>query len=336
MKELVRHIESLLLEHDCVVVPQIGGFVTSDVPAKYIEEENIFLPPMRTIGFNEHLMADDGLLIRSYINTYRCSEVDARRMLGLQIRELQQELWENNIYELGNIGVLSMNERNEIHFSPCQGGALSPNYFGFDAIVLEQRNKTVPVEHQVETKKDRIISSDSSNEITIRLKKSWIQNFVVAAASILIFFALSPHVHNTSNDKVRTAEFALMMMPDLENAMSSMSLTDDNSIDTLQQTTIERMQSDEVAAPQPEMNVAEKTLSGYCVVVASAIPEKNAIAYVEHLTKSGYDGAQIYKSGGMTRVVFGGYETESAAMEKVQQLKDSSQEFINAWIYRIK
>ncbi len=336
MKELVRHIESLLLEHDCVVVPQIGGFVTSDVPAKYIEEENIFLPPMRTIGFNEHLMADDGLLIRSYINTYRCSEVDARRMLGLQIRELQQELWENNIYELGNIGVLSMNERNEIHFSPCQGGALSPNYFGFDAIVLEQRIKTVPVQHQVETKKDRFISSDSSNEITIRLKKSWIQNFVVAAASILIFFALSPHVHNTSNDKVRTAEFALMMMPDLENAMSSMSLTNENLMEKPQQSVAEMTESDEAAVTQPEIETDKSNLSGYCVVVASAIPEKNAIAYVEHLTKSGYEGARIYKSGGMNRVVFGGYKSESAAMEKVQQLKDSSQEFINAWIYRIK
>jgi hypothetical protein len=191
------------------------------------------------------------------------------------------------------------------------------------------------VQHQVETKKDRFISSDSSNEITIRLKKSWIQNFVVAAASILIFFALSPHVHNTSNDKVRTAEFALMMMPDLENAMSSMSMTNENLMEK-QQDVVELAESDEVAAPQPEIETEEKPLSGYCVVVASAIPEKNAIAYVEHLTKSGYEGAQIYKSGGMNRVVFGGYKSESAAMEKVQQLKDSSQEFINAWIYRIK
>ncbi|WP_302310163.1 hypothetical protein [Paraprevotella clara] len=37
MKELVKHIEILLLDHDCVVVPQIGGFVTCNAPANHLE-----------------------------------------------------------------------------------------------------------------------------------------------------------------------------------------------------------------------------------------------------------------------------------------------------------
>ena len=55
-----------MLDHDCVVVPQIGGFVTCNAPAKYVEEENLFLPPIRTVGFNERLKADDVLLVLSY------------------------------------------------------------------------------------------------------------------------------------------------------------------------------------------------------------------------------------------------------------------------------
>ena len=80
MKELVKHIEILLLDHDCVVVPQIGGFVTCNAPAKYVEEENLFLPPIRTVGFNERLKADDGLLVRSYVEAYDCSDTEARAM----------------------------------------------------------------------------------------------------------------------------------------------------------------------------------------------------------------------------------------------------------------
>ena len=65
MIELSRHIEALLLTHDCVIVPGLGGFVTQYVPAYYVEEENLFIPPHRTIAFNAGLSLNDGLLVES-------------------------------------------------------------------------------------------------------------------------------------------------------------------------------------------------------------------------------------------------------------------------------
>lgn len=52
MIELARHIEILLLENDCVIIPDFGGFIAHYQPARYIKEENLYLPPVRTIGFN--------------------------------------------------------------------------------------------------------------------------------------------------------------------------------------------------------------------------------------------------------------------------------------------
>ena len=152
MKELVKHIEILLLDHDCVVVPQIGGFVTCNAPAKYVEEENLFLPPIRTVGFNERLKADDGLLVRSYVEAYDCSDTEARAMLGEQIRDLQQELWETGTYDLGSIGVLMLDERNNVEFSPCQAGTVCPAYYGLDALLFGplQAEKTVEASLAVE------------------------------------------------------------------------------------------------------------------------------------------------------------------------------------------
>ena len=54
MIELSQHIEVLLLENDCVIVPGLGGFVAHYTPAIQLEE-NMFLPPTRTIGFNPQL-----------------------------------------------------------------------------------------------------------------------------------------------------------------------------------------------------------------------------------------------------------------------------------------
>ena len=47
MIELTKHIEHLLLENDCVIVPELGGFIAHHQPAHYEEAEGIFLPPMR-------------------------------------------------------------------------------------------------------------------------------------------------------------------------------------------------------------------------------------------------------------------------------------------------
>ena len=55
MIELARHIEILLLENDCVIIPDFGGFIAHYQPARYIKEENLYLPPVRTIGFNPQL-----------------------------------------------------------------------------------------------------------------------------------------------------------------------------------------------------------------------------------------------------------------------------------------
>lgn len=42
MIELSRHIESLMLKHDCVIVPGLGGFVTQYVPARRVDDEQLF------------------------------------------------------------------------------------------------------------------------------------------------------------------------------------------------------------------------------------------------------------------------------------------------------
>ena len=38
MIELAQHIEALLLENDCVIVPNFGGFVAHYAPATYVKE----------------------------------------------------------------------------------------------------------------------------------------------------------------------------------------------------------------------------------------------------------------------------------------------------------
>ena len=61
MIELSKHIEVLLLENDCVIVPGLGGFIAHKRQAAYSIQKGEFMPPLRTIGFNPQLIMNDGL-----------------------------------------------------------------------------------------------------------------------------------------------------------------------------------------------------------------------------------------------------------------------------------
>lgn len=73
MIELERHIEILLLENDCVIVPDLGGFMAHHCEARYDAEDHLFLPPQRTLGFNPQLKLNDSLLAQSYVEAYDIS-----------------------------------------------------------------------------------------------------------------------------------------------------------------------------------------------------------------------------------------------------------------------
>ena len=64
MIELAKHIEVLLLENDCVIVPGLGGFIAHNRPAMWRTDSGEFFPPLRSIGFNPQLIMNDGVVIR--------------------------------------------------------------------------------------------------------------------------------------------------------------------------------------------------------------------------------------------------------------------------------
>ena len=102
--ELERHIEILLLSNDCVIVPELGGFMTHHIDARYIEEEATFLPPLRTLGFNPQLKINDSLLAQSYVEAYDISYPEALQRIEDEVEELKMHLQNDGFYELNDIG----------------------------------------------------------------------------------------------------------------------------------------------------------------------------------------------------------------------------------------
>ncbi len=91
MIDLTAHIEYLLMNHDCVVAPGLGAFLAHETPARYDSESGQFMPPTRSLGFNQALTINDGLLAESVAR--RCgisldsarAEIDTARVRTIRI-----------------------------------------------------------------------------------------------------------------------------------------------------------------------------------------------------------------------------------------------------------
>ena len=69
MNKTVEHyISELLFLHDCVILPNFGGFVGNPQSAKLNKTTGMLSPPSKQILFNANLKTNDGLLITHISN----------------------------------------------------------------------------------------------------------------------------------------------------------------------------------------------------------------------------------------------------------------------------
>ena len=200
MIELSRHIESLLLDNDCVIVPGLGGFIAHYQSAYYVEEEQIFLPPTRKVGFNPQLTMNDGLLAQSYMQVYHMDYSDAMNRISENVNVLKDVLSLEGSVELHGIGVLRHNIYDEYEFQSIESGLLSPSLYGLDAFSMPLLSNELPVEEQ--ENESQYVLHPAKPRKEIRLNPSrWLGNAVAVAVAVILFFVISIPVENTYVDK---------------------------------------------------------------------------------------------------------------------------------------
>lgn len=200
MIELSRHIESLLLDNDCVIVPELGGFIAHYQSAYYVEEERIFLPPTRKVGFNPQLTMNDGLLAQSYMQAYHMDYSDAMNRISEKVNALKEELYKGETVELHGIGALHYNIYDEYEFQSMESGLLSPALYGLDAFTMPLLSNELSLE-ETETESQPVLQPlKPKKEIHLNPTR-WLGNAVAVAAAVILFFVLSIPVENTYIDK---------------------------------------------------------------------------------------------------------------------------------------
>ena len=343
MITLARHIELLLLNHDCVIVPGLGGFIANHADASYSgEQESLFLPPYRTIGFNQQLQVNDGLLIQSYMSAYDTSYPFAYLQMEKDLEKMLQELELKGEYTLDNIGTLKKGINQNVTLIAPESGVLTPSLYGLYSCEIKSLSRVIKereIEERLQTAADtmHIVEGEKKEEpkkrkdFIIRVNRRWLDfGISVAAAAVLLFCFSYPAMKNvgTETDTV-VAAFTPMKNAVVEKKVAPVTST---KTETTQVVNTNEKQPTVQAEETPTTNTADTKFS---IVLASYVSESNAETFIKGLAKAGYAEGRYVKTGKVSRILYSEYATEAAAQNALKDLRQKNAEFAEAWILEL-
>ena len=194
--DLAPYIEDLLYQHDCVILPTIGGFIVNAAPATLDVVEQEVLPPSRVVSFNAKLVSNDGLLVHHMAQKEHLTYKQAATQLEAATRQLELLLLDKKVVHFVNIGQLYFNADSKLEFLPEKTNFLRAAY-GLPTLSCQPilRNK------------DYLQANATAPVIARRSKIAlfWSPARLAAAAAVLLLLVGGPYLYrNFSNPQPAT------------------------------------------------------------------------------------------------------------------------------------
>ncbi len=346
MFRLDRHIEILLMKHDCVILPGFGGFVAHHVSAHLDDTDGVMIPPKTIVGFNPRLTFNDSLLVQSYAETYDYSLPEALNIVEEEISMLRNMIQEEGHCEL-SIGELLLNNDGSYEFAPISSGIAIPAFYGLGGIDTNDTECFATKrghENSNRAKSAMRYMEDEGEEHVIKISTKVIRRMAVACMVIFLMVSL-PFVNSNTNTKELLGGINFnqlyKLMPKIEVIKKD---------DTKVQTVSRPIQNNNIRTEKTQISTTENntdtscetslqatnTQPAYTVVLASMVSARNAAIFVDQLHAKGLTEAKVIGEGKNRKVVYGNYNNEEEAQQVKRKLSSNYWELTSAWVTKLQ
>jgi Sporulation related domain. len=324
MLRLINHIERLLMMHDCVIVPELGGFVLQSVSADHSAKEHIFRPMHKEVTFNSTLKHQDGLLAESYMKIYSVDYSKACSMIEEDVNLLKARLQGEQSFELGRIGVLSLGEEGQYIFASNEDRLFGIDSYGFPVFHF------TPLSELQKERGETLLPVDTKNkgDIYIRINRNFLRATAAAAAAIALTLVLSTPINDIDSS------YRASIIP-MEIAHTPAATTLAESIEQTQvQSETLPVDTDiaiATAVPQPAPQVRNSGVT-YYAVIASVQTEEQARQYISRLDQTTFPNVNYIKKGSNIRIFADKFSNRSEAEVLVESLR-ATDTHKSAWMH---
>ncbi|MES2514850.1 MAG: SPOR domain-containing protein [Bacteroidota bacterium] len=158
--QITHLIAELLFKHDCVIVPDFGGFVARSYNSEFSKGSNVLYPQSKHLLFNKNLIHNDGLLISALMQKNGTAVMEATRDVEDYKDYVQSLLSVKKRFELDNIGLLYLDAENTLRFEAKTDVNFLLESFGFEPVIANEL--AIEPEKQISIKQfeDRKITTE--------------------------------------------------------------------------------------------------------------------------------------------------------------------------------
>ncbi|MEN9919763.1 MAG: hypothetical protein RL662_2199 [Bacteroidota bacterium] len=344
MKEFVSHIDYLIQKHDCVIIPDFGGFVLSHEGAAFTRD-GLVLPPKITIGFNPELRYNDGLLAESYMNMYSIPYDVACKRIYDAVKRLNAILAMQHPVQIGNLGKLLLDKSDRLSFSPNENLSLfHPETFGLSPLNIR---RLVDIEKTVIKSNQRVILNRA------------LAGIGTAAAAVLLFFVASTPVKETI-DTQKSSFFTDLVTSSTQPVAQTSIVTEEASaeevaveisstISTENEVVLEPSPIVKARAADPAMEDVKKKVevvespivnkekeksNNFFLIVGGSTKQSEVQRLLKKMKSQGFSEADVLKSKDRTRVYVASFTTANDAEQYLETFKANNPRLSDAWIYQ--
>ena len=141
------YISELLFLHDCVIIPEFGGFVGNNQSAVLNKNINTIYPPSKEILFNKNLKKNDGLLINHISNSEIISNENAKELVSDYVKNINEKIQKIRTFSIDKVGLVAADLTGNILFLQDSFTNYNPNSFGLS---YQSTKKVDKIEKKVE------------------------------------------------------------------------------------------------------------------------------------------------------------------------------------------
>ncbi|AMO20439.1 HU domain-containing protein [Flavobacterium columnare] len=309
-----QYISELLYRYQCVIVPNLGAFLTETITTTVQENTTTFFPPKKVVSFNSYIKNNDGLLANHIALQEGVSYTLAVTKLDSLVKEWEQKLQKREFIILKNIGILKYNIENHIVFEAFEHTNYLTSSFGLTSLVSPTIKREV-LKTIVPQETIKILEEEEKEEPILKLpqKKNPFRNFLKYTAILAV--------------GVGSGTFGYLSY--LEQEEQSKSLTVQKEVQKEVET---KLQEATFFIENPVHFSSEKKTLAFHLVAGSFRSLSNAERTVNELKAKGFSDAKIMDQNeqGLFPVFYGSYATYTDAQHQLTTIQEKDNP--EAWL----
>ena len=315
--DITFYLVELLRLHDCVIVPDLGGFVSNYRPAEMDLASNSFNPPVKEIIFTGKLSKNDGLLVNYISEIEGIGYMEARQIISEFVDEVWSKLENGERIEFQNIGSLQFDRNEKLIFEPEMHENFLLEAYGMEGFQFPQLERTeITPAKRLFNNKEAVRPVFSSRKV-----KALAIGIPILLALIVVPVSKNSWMNNT-NSTIQTSSTASIPLNSPLVPASPIKIEPDHSDKLVVNKANLAVSKSGTIQVRPEQ-IAVQPYARYRLIGGCFKQRENADKFLEKLRADGFKSELKIIPNGTFLVIVQSYTDKSEALTALSSLRQT-------------